>query len=452
MSESRVTDLHVFIRGLGVKMGRWFPERLRALGWGFRLALLFAAVLSLPRPVASQSAVPIVLFTAANCPHCAQGGAFLRTLANRNPGIQIREYEIWGHPKNVQLLLDLCRTFDRETFSTPAIFIDDQVWFGFSDDIAREVETAVGRCAVAGCQDPLARLAAPAGSPGEPPPSGPEAVITLPIIGPLVAEDLSLPLLTLVFGLLDSFNPCAFFVLLFLLGLLLHTHSRQRMLLVGGTFVFFSGAIYFLFMAAWLNLFLLVGEMPVITALAGLTALLVGGVNVKDFFLFGRGISLSIPESSKPHLFDRMRRLVRSTRFSTVLAGTVVLAVAANSYEILCTAGFPMVYTRVLTLHHLPRWQFYAFLVFYNLVYVLPLLAIVLFFTFTLGGHKLSERQGRVLKLVSGMMMLLLGGALLVRPGVLNSPVAAVLLLAAALLGSALLLLMERAWERRPSR
>ncbi len=350
-------------------------------------------MLSLPRPVASQPAVPIVLFTAANCPHCAEGGAFLRTLANRHSRVQIREYEIWGHPENVQLLLNLCRTFGRETFSTPAIFIDDQVWFGFSDDIAREVEAAVGRCAVAGCRDPLARLAAPAAPPGEPP-AGPKAVITLPIIGPLVAEDFSLPLLTLVFGLLDSFNPCAFFVLLFLLGLLLHAHSRRRMLLVGGTFVFFSGAIYFLFMAAWLNLFLLVGEMPLITALAGLTALLAGGVNVKDFFFFRRGISLSIPESSKPHLFDRMRRLVRATRLSTVLAGTVVLAVAANSYEILCTAGFPMVYTRVLTLHHLPSWQFYSFLVFYNLVYVLPLLAIVLLFTFTLARSQAQRTAG----------------------------------------------------------
>jgi hypothetical protein len=218
---------------------------------------------------------------------------------------------------------------------------------------------------------------------------------------------------------------------------------------VGGTFVFFSGAIYFLFMAAWLNLFLLVGEMPAITALAGLTALLVGGVNVKDYFFFRRGISLSIPESAKPRLFDRMRRLVRATRLSSVLAGTVVLAVAANSYEILCTAGFPMVYTRLLTLHELPRWQFYAFLLFYNLIYVLPLLAIVLLFTFTLGGRKLTERQGRVLKLVSGMMMLLLGGILLVRPGLMNNPGTAVLLLAAALLGSTIIVGISRGWERR---
>lgn len=221
------------------------------------------------------------------------------------------------------------------------------------------------------------------------------------------------------------------------------------MLLVGGTFVFFSGAIYFLFMAAWLNLFLLVGEMQAVTFLAGAFALVVGGVNVKDFFFFRRGISFSIPESAKPRLFDRMRRLVRASRLSSVLAGTVVLAVAANSYEILCTAGFPMVYTRILTFHNLPPWQFYAFLVLYNFVYILPLLAIVLLFTFTLGGRKMTERQGRILKLISGTMMALLGGVLLVRPEWLNNPTAAVLLLAAALFGSALVVRLHRGRERR---
>jgi glutaredoxin len=426
-----------------------------AQGWvATLLALTIGAVLSLSSRTASQHPIPVLIFTAANCPHCVEGVEFLRAMADRQRGLQIREYEIWGHPENVELLLDLCRTFGRETFTTPAIFIDDRVWFGFSPAMSREIETAVGRCAVAGCPDPLARLSAPKKSEGRPlpPPRGPEAIITLPILGPVAAEDLSLPVLTVLFGLLDSFNPCAFFVLLFLLGLLLHAHSRRRMLLVGGTFVFFSGAIYFLFMAAWLNLFLLVGEMPAITVLAGLTALVVGGLNLKDFFFFRRGVSLSIPESVKPRLFDRMRRLVRATRLSSVLAGTVVLAMAANSYEILCTAGFPMVYTRALTLHDLPRWQFYAFVAFYNLVYILPLLAIVLLFTFTLGGRKLTERQGRVLKLVSGMMMLLLGGVLLVRPGWLNNPGAAVLLLAAALLGSILIVLVSRAWERRRSR
>lgn len=231
----------------------------------------------------------------------------------------------------------------------------------------------------------------------------------------------------------DSFNPCAFFVLLFLLSLLVHARSRGRMLLIGGTFVLCSGAIYFLFMAAWLNLFLIVGHLGVITSVAGVMAVVIGLINAKDFFFFQAGVTLSIPEGAKPKLFARMRRLLRAEAPATMLAGALVLAVAANSYELLCTASFPMVYTRVLTLQALPAGRYYLYLALYNAVYVVPLAVIVALFTVTLGSRKLSEWQGRVLKLVSGVMMVLLGGVLLADPARLSDPLTAAGLLAAAL-------------------
>jgi uncharacterized membrane protein HdeD (DUF308 family) len=118
---------------------------------------------------------------------------------------------------------------------------------------------------------------------------------------------------------------------------------------------------------------------------------------------------------------------------------TATLAVVANSYELLCTAGFPMVYTRVLTLHELPTAAYYGYLAAYNVVYVLPLLAIVAAFAWTLGQRKLTGREGRLLKLLSGMLMLALGLTLLLRPGLLSDPLTALLLPLAALGVSALL-------------
>ena len=99
-----------------------------------------------------------------------------------------------------------------------------------------------------------------------------------------------------------------------------------------------------------------------------------------------------------------------------MLAATVVLAVAANFYELLCTAGFPMVFTRLLTLAELSPAGRYAYLAAYNLIYVLPLAAIVAVFAGTLGARKLTEREGRLLKLMSGLMMLGLGLLLLFAP------------------------------------
>jgi hypothetical protein len=193
------------------------------------------------------------------------------------------------------------------------------------------------------------------------------------------------------------------------------------MLLVGGTFVLISGMLYFLFMAAWLNLFLLVGSLGWINLAAGLLAVTIGLFGIKDFWFALRGPSLSIPEDAKPKLFNRMRDLLTAERFPLLLLGTALLAIAANSYELLCTAGFPMVYTRVLTLRQLDSMEYYLYLLLYNFIYIIPLLLIVVAFVVTLGKRKLTLKEGRLLKLLSGMMMLGLGMVLLLKPELLNN-------------------------------
>ncbi len=256
--------------------------------------------------------------------------------------------------------------------------------------------------------------------------------VNLPFVGMVDVKAFSLPVLTLVLAGMDAFNPCAFFVLLFLLSLLVHARSRTRMAVVGGTFVIISGLVYFVFMAAWLNVFLITGPMRIVTVIAGLLALTVAALNIKDYFWFKEGPSLSIPESAKPGLFKRMRGIVATGAMGPMLASTVLLAIVANSYELLCTAGFPMVYTRVLTLAQLETWQYYAWLAAYNVIYVIPLLAIVIVFVKTMGARKLTESEGRILKLVSGFMMLGFGLLLLAAPQLLTNPLASILVLLVA--------------------
>ena len=204
------------------------------------------------------------------------------------------------------------------------------------------------------------------------------------------------------------------------------------MLAVGGVFVFTSGFVYFLFMAAWLNLFLVMGNVSAVTTAAGVLSLAIAAVNIKDFFAFRKGISLTISDGAKPRLFDRIRGLLRSTSFFPVLAGTIVLAILANFYELLCTAGFPMVFTRILTFNDRSTLTYYLYLALYNVVRVIPLFVIVLAFTITLSSRKLTERHARILKLLSGAMMLELGAVLLIDPVLLNNLLSSLALVAGA--------------------
>lgn len=397
------------------------------------VALLVALPLVLAVAAAAGEPVTLYFFWGEGCSHCARAKPFLAELARRHPELRVRDYEVLQHRENLDLLLTMSRRLGEEATGVPTFILAGRMYSGFSPETARQLEARV------------ATLTAP-----QPPPPCPEEALAIPFFGRVESTSLSLPAFTVVVAGLDSFNPCAFFVLFFLLSLLTHVHSRGRMLLLGGVFVFFSGLIYFLFMAAWLNLFILVGSLPAITVGAGLLAILIALLNIKDFFFFEQGVSLVIPEGAKPRLFERMRQIVRAGALPAMIASTVVLAVAANTYELLCTAGFPMVFTRVLTLHRLPASGYYLYLAFYNLVYVVPLAVIVGLFVVTLGSHKLSEWQGRQLKLVSGSMMLCLGVVLLIRPALLNHALVSLLLLAVALLGAGLTVVVAR--RLRPER
>jgi uncharacterized membrane protein HdeD (DUF308 family) len=200
-------------------------------------------------------------------------------------------------------------------------------------------------------------------------------------------------------------------------------------------------------MSAWLNLFFILGQLRWITLAAGVFAIAAAVINIKDYFWFKQGVSLSIPESVKPGIYQRMSNVVREKSLLAMVGGTIVLAATTNLYELLCTSGFPMIFTRMLTMRGISQWGCYLYLIAYNIIYVVPLAVIVLGFTATLGSRKLSEQEGRVLKLLSGTMMLVLGLLLIFYPGMLNSVLAAVLTLFIAIGVTAAIVLVD--WLRK---
>jgi thiol-disulfide isomerase/thioredoxin len=369
----------------------------------------------------SQNKVILYFFEGKGCPHCAEEENFLKKLEAKYPDLEVKSYEVWYDQKNAKLFSDMADAYGAMPEGVPTTFIGDyRPLVGYHADTGKIIEDRVIFCIRTGCVNPIEKISKPSQKQKQIS-TQEEQVVTLPILGKVDTSKMSLPVLTIILAGLDGFNPCAFFVLFTLLSILVFARSRKRMFIIGGTFVFFSGFIYFLFMAAWLNLFLHIGQLKIITTIAGGVALLIALINIKDFFFFKEVISLSIPEKAKPKLFERMRNLLKATSFMSMLIGAIVLAIAANAYELLCTLGFPMVFTRVLTLKDLTEFTYYFYLVVYNVIYVIPLAFIVLFFSVTLGGKKLTEWQGKVLKLISGLMMLGLGFVLLIDPSIFNN-------------------------------
>ncbi len=380
-----------------------------------------------------QPRIHLYFFWSMRCPHCLEAGPEVEAMARAQPWIVLHSLELTRHRENVERYVAMAAELGQQAQSVPAFLYCGQMRVGW--DSGNFGAAASGAALLRGLEDCRARVAK-----GEAVGNGAnlalhpaaDSTLYLPLIGAMDARSFSLPVLTVLIAGMDAFNPCAFFVLLFLLSLLVHQQDRRRMALIGGVFVLFSGLMYFAFMAAWLGLFRIMGSLPWVTSAAGALAFMIGLINTKDFFAFKAGVSLSIPESRQADIFRRGRAILAAGSLPAMLAATVLLAIAANFYELLCTAGFPMVYTRLLTMQVASPAQHLFYLALYNVIYVLPLLLIVFAFVRTLGARKLSEREGRLLKLLSGLMMLGLGILLLAAPEWLNNLAATLGLMLAA--------------------
>ena len=354
-------------------------------------AAVLGLLLVLGRAAGAEPSPDIELFTRAGCPHCEQAKQYLETLAAERPGLVIAERPVDTDPEALERLRKLFEIHGVDAGGVPAFHLQGRLLVGFvaRETTGREIEAILD--------------------------SRPESIET-GVFGRLSVARLGLPLFTVTLGLVDGFNPCAMWVLLFLLSLLVHVGSRTRMALVAGTFVLVSGLAYYAFMAAWLNLFLLIGILRPVQVVLALVAGAAGALHMKEALTPGRGLSLTIPESVKPGLYARMRAVVRAESLGAALAGIVVLAVLVNAVELLCTAGLPALYTQVLSLQDLSPLGHHAYLALYVAAYMTDDSLAVGLAIATLGHRKLSERGGRWLQGLSGSVMLALAGLLLFAP------------------------------------
>jgi glutaredoxin len=342
----------------------------------------------------------IEVFVRVGCPHCEAAKAFLDDLHRERPELRIAFSDVAGDESARQRLATLLRDRGITSIGVPTFLIGTELIVGFrsADTTGVAIRSLLDRNAQAVTSYPLV-----------------ESIETR-WFGRLRVRDLGLPLFTVVIGLLDGFNPCAMWVLLFLLSLLVNLHDRRKMALIAGTFVLVSGLLYFAFMAAWLNVFLAIGLSRAAQIALGGIAFFIGAINVKEFFAWRRGPSLAIPDSAKPGLYARVRRILQAENLAGALAGIVILAGLVNMIELLCTAGFPAVYTQILTLQQLPMWEYYWYLGLYNLAYILDDSLMVTIAVVTLSRKQLQERAGRWLKLTGGLVMAGLGVVLLLQP------------------------------------
>ena len=384
----------------------------------FLLRLLIVAFSLSSVCIASETA-DIEVFVRQGCPHCAKAEVFLQTLQQEQPALKIVIHDVSQEPTALDLLQELAKSQGIKAVRVPAFQIRGQLLVGYTDEtssgqLIRDVlaQTPVipkTQNSAGSCEADEQALSCEAN------PTPPPQTFAVDFLGHKISlEEVGLPLFTITMGLLDGFNPCSLWVLLLVISLLAPMNNRPRMLAIAGTFVAVEGIAYFVFMAAWLNLFLLIGLSRISEVAIALIALIAGMINLKDFWRFGWGVSLSIPDAAKPAIYTRIRNILQAKNMTAAIIGAIVLAVLVQIVEFMCTSGFPALYTRILTLKQLDNVSYYSYLLLYNLAYMLDDLIVLSVGVITLSQHRLQEKEGRWLKLISGLTMVGLGIYLLV--------------------------------------
>jgi hypothetical protein len=329
-------------------------------------------------------------------------------------------------------------------------FIGDEVWVGYNDAMGRQMRAAVERYETYAAPDPVDRvspelrdqLAPPPPSPSE---DGGELLLDVPLVGSVDVGHQALWLSTAIIAFVDGFNPCSLWVLALLLAVVINTRSRKRVLLVGLTFLVITAAVYGLFIAGLFSIFSYVSFLGWIRVLVAGIALAFALINLKDYFAYKQGISLTIDDAQKPGIYGRIRGIMNAkASLPATLAATGGMALGVTLVELPCTAGLPVLWTTLLADAGVATGAFAVLLVLYMVIYLLDELLVFGAVVVTMRVTRIEERQGRVLKLVGGSVMLALALVMLFWPTLLESIGGTLAVFGVALGGAGIVMLLHR--------
>jgi cytochrome c biogenesis protein CcdA len=398
--------------------------------------LLVGALVPTLTMAAPTKPVNVYLFYGEGCPHCAKEIPFLDYLAKSDVSIRVKKFEVWQNQDNAKLMSRVAASLNVQQGGVPLTIIQNQPLVGFDDALTtgQQIIAIINDARSNNYVDVVSPLMLATNQANDRPVKivdtnnqtvnattsntgkSTESVKKITTWwGQLELSQFSLPVLTIIIGLLDSLNPCALWVLLFLLSLLMNKQDKKRVIWLGGGFIAASAITYFLFLTAWLNIYLLIGMLKWLKMGIVLFALLAGGYSLREWWRERNG-GCEIAESEKRKaIIFRLKALAQNNSLVLAFIGVFMLAAAINLVELLCSAGLPAVYVPILTAANLSKAGYYGYLLLYVFCYILDQLVIFFIMLYSQRLTAISSRITRWTPLVSGVLMLLLGLWLLVK-------------------------------------
>jgi len=362
------------------------------------MLLSFAGTTSFARSYGDE---PVLwYFWGDGCEKCELASEWVDILGEKYPEITVKKTEVWKDRDGRELYLGMLQERDVSASWVPAIIFGDRVWHGLNLSVMDDISYTIENFLLSGDHG--------SGN-GDGDGSKNDYIIHIRFLGNVNLSDKSVILSTILIALADGFNPCSLWVLTVLISMIITSRSRSKIALVGGVFILVTALVYGLFISGVFTVLSLVSSMTFIKLFAAFLAILFAVFHIKDFFAFGKGFSFSIPKKVKPWVLKTSHAIKSESSIGPKLLLTAVFAAGISLAEIPCTAGFPVIWSGLISSFDIKGFNFLALLLVYIFFYLLVEIIVILVSLTTLKMTRLQEKGGRFLKLFGGVIMLFMG-------------------------------------------
>ena len=366
----------------------------------------------------------IYLFYGRECPHCEELMKYLDELLAKDKykSVKLETYEVWHNKENDKKRIEVEKNLGEEAAGVPYMIIGTNVIQGFASSMKSEIRDIIDYYIDGNYYDPagdylhntntksLKKLHYEKEN---------EEEYDVPILGKINAKNASLLLVSIIIGAVDGFNPCAMWILLFLLSLLISTKDRRKMWILGLTFILTSGVVYLLFMLSWLNVAKYTSSIIFVRYLIGIFALVFGSINLYRFIkgLKQKDVGCDVTDAAKKRkIMDKIRKILSENKLLFAIIGIMLLAISVNLIELLCSLGLPVMFTEILGLNDLSHFEYGIYMLVYILFFLADDLVIFIIAMKTLKLKGISNKYMKYSHLIGGLIMLITGLLMILKP------------------------------------
>ena len=342
--------------------------------------------------------INLYLFHGQDCPHCAEEKVWLEEIKDKyRDKVNFYYYEVWYNTDNAKLMDKVKEKFAIEKNAVPLTIIGEKYYLGFSKSISSSIENVIKNYLEENKEE--------------------NEKIDIPIIGNVDIKNVSIPLVAVILGFIDGFNPCAMWILLFLINLLFGMKNKKKAWILGFTFLIISGFVYFLSMLG-INLVLGIATINWMKILIAIFILIAGLLSLKKYFKIRKeeaGCTI-VDDKKRKTIIKKMRNVINSKSFGLAMIGIIILATSVNLIEMACSLGFPLVFNEVLTVNNIGGVAKVIYLLIYIFFYMIDDIVVFAISMFTLEATGITNKYNKLCTLISAIIMIIMGLLLIFKP------------------------------------